>query len=86
MIESGYADFEAISWIGFLVPARTPPAIVARYNADLVRILNKPEIRDKLVAIDFEVVGGTPEEFAALIRSEISRWGAVIKRTGARAN
>ncbi len=86
MIESGYADFEAISWIGFLVPAGTPRAIVARYNADLVRILDKPEIRDKLVAIDFEVVGGTPEEFAALIRSEIARWGAVIKRTGARAN
>jgi len=86
MIESGYADFEAISWIGFLAPARTPRAIVERYNAELVRILRRPEIRDKLVGIDFEVIGSTPEEFGALIKSEITRWGEVIRRTGARAN
>ena len=86
MIESGYADFEAISWIGFLAPARTPRAIVERYNAELVRILKRPEIREKLVAIDFEVIGSTPEEFGAVIRSEIVRWGEVIRRTGARVN
>ena len=86
MIESGYADFEAISWIGFLAPARTPRAIVERYNAEIVRILKRPEIREKLVAIDFEVIGSTPEEFGGLIRSEIVRWGEVIRKTGARAN
>ena len=86
MIESGYADFEAISWIGFLAPARTPRAIVERYNVEMVRILKRPEIREKLVAIDFEVIGSTPEEFGAVIRSEIVRWGEVIRKTGARAN
>ena len=86
MIESGYADFEAISWIGFLAPARTPRAILERYNTELVRILRRPEFREKLVGIDFEVIGGTSEEFGALIKSEIPRWGEVIKRTGARAN
>ena len=86
MIESGYADFEAISWIGFLAPARTPRAIVERYNVEMVRILKRPEIREKLVAIDFEVIGSTPEEFGGVIRSEIVRWGEVIRRTGARAN
>ena len=86
MIESGYADFEAISWIGFLAPARTPRAILERYNTELVRILRRPEVREKLVGIDFEVIGGTSEEFGALIKSEIPRWGEVIKRTGARAN
>ena len=86
MIESGYADFEAISWIGFLAPARTPRAIIERYNTELVRILKRPEVREKLVGIDFEVIGSTPEEFGALIKSEITRWGEVIRRTGARAN
>ena len=86
MIESGYADFEAISWIGFLAPARTPRAIVERYNVEMVRILKRPEIREKLVAIDFEVIGSTPDEFGAVIRSEIVRWGEVIRKTGARAN
>jgi tripartite-type tricarboxylate transporter receptor subunit TctC len=86
MIESGYPEFEAISWIGFLLPARTPRPIVERYNAELVRILKRPEVREKLTAIDFEVIGGTPEEFAALIKTEIVRWGEVIRKTGARAN
>ena len=86
MIESGYAEFEAISWIGFLAPARTPRAIVERYNVEMVRILKRPEIREKLVAIDFEVIGSTPDEFGAVIRSEIVRWGEVIRKTGARAN
>jgi len=75
MIESGYAEFEAISWIGFLLPARTPRSIVDRYHAELVRILKRPEIREKLVAIDFEVIGGTAEEFGAVIKTEIVRWG-----------
>lgn len=86
MIESGYADFEAISWIGFLAPARTPRAIVERYNAEMVRILKRPEIRDKLVAIDFEVIGSSPEEFGGVIKAEIVKWGEVIRRTGAKAN
>ncbi len=86
MIESGYPEFEAISWIGFLLPARTPRSIVERYNAEIVRILNRTDIREKLVAIDFEIIGGSPEEFGALIKTEIAKWGEVIRKTGARSN
>jgi tripartite-type tricarboxylate transporter receptor subunit TctC len=86
MIESGYRDFEATSWIGFLAPAGTPKNIIARYNSELVRILNTPDVRDKLLDMEFEVVASTPEQFSAWIRSEIPRWGKVIKATGAKVN
>lgn len=86
MIEAGYADFIAISWIGFLASGGTPRPIIDRYNREIVRIINTAEIRDKLQALEFEIVAGTPEQFDAWIRSEIPRWGKVIKETGAKAN
>jgi tripartite-type tricarboxylate transporter receptor subunit TctC len=86
MIEAGFPDFEAISWIGFMAPGGTPKPIIDRYHRELVRILNLPEVRDRLVAIDFEVTGTAPDAFAELIRAEIPKWGAIIRQTGARAN
>ncbi len=86
MIESGYADFEAVAWIGFLTTGGTPRPIIDRYNREIVKILNSPEIRDKLLAVEFEMVAGTPEQFGEWIRTEIQRWGRVIKQTGAKAN
>ena len=86
MIESGFADFEALGWIGFLTTGGVPRAIVDRYNREIVRILNLPEVRDKLLAIEFEMVAGTPEQFAEWIRAEIPRWGRVIRQTGAKVN
>jgi tripartite-type tricarboxylate transporter receptor subunit TctC len=83
--ESGYKDFEATSWIGFLTTAGTPRHIIDRYNRELVRILNSPEISDKLHDMEFEVIASSPEQFASWIRSEIPRWGEVIKTTGAKA-
>ena len=83
--ESGYKDFEATSWIGFLTTAGTPRYIIDRYNRELVRILNSPEISDKLHDMEFEVIASSPEQFASWIRSEIPRWGEVIKATGAKA-
>ncbi|MBO9514520.1 MAG: tripartite tricarboxylate transporter substrate binding protein [Variovorax sp.] len=82
--ESGLKGFEATSWIGFLAPAGTPPAIVKRYNEEFVRILNSPEIKAKLEDMEFEVVAGSPQEFSRWIDTEIQRWGKVIKETGAR--
>ena len=84
--ESGFPDFEAIAWLGIMAPAATPRAIVARYHAELARILAMPEVRERLNAVDFEVIASTPEEFGSYIRAEIPKWGAVIKQTGARAN
>jgi tripartite-type tricarboxylate transporter receptor subunit TctC len=86
MIESGYADFEAVAWIGFLTTGGTPRPIIDRYNREIVKILNSPEVRDKLLAVEFEMVAGTPEQFGEWIRTEIQRWGKVIKQTGAKAN
>ena len=86
MIESGFPDFEAIAWIGFLAPGATPRPIIERYNRELVRILNTPEVRQKLLDIQFEIVAGTPEQFAEYIRWETPRWAKVIRDTGAKAN
>jgi len=86
MIESGFPDFEAIAWIGFLAPGATPRPIIERYNRELVRILNQPEVRQKLLDIQFEIVAGTPEQFAEYIRWETPRWAKVIRDTGAKAN
>ena len=86
MIEAGFPDFEAVAWIGFLTTGGSPRPIIDRYNREIVRILNLPEVRDKLIAVEFEIVAGTPEHFSAWIRAEIPRWGAVIKQTGAKVN
>lgn len=86
MIESGFKGFEATSWIGFLAPDGTPRNIIDRYNTELVKILNTPEMREKLREMEFEVVASSPEQFSAWIRTEIPRWGKVIKATGAKAD
>lgn len=83
--ESGYPNFEATSWIGFLAPGATPRNIIDRYNREIVKILKSPDIRAKLHEMEFEVVAGTPEQFTGWVRSEISKWGKVIKSTGAKA-
>jgi tripartite-type tricarboxylate transporter receptor subunit TctC len=83
--ELGFKDFEAVSWIGFLTAGGTPRNIVERYNRELVKILRSPEITQKLQEMEFEVVASTPEQFTSWIRSEIPRWGQVIKATGAKA-
>jgi tripartite-type tricarboxylate transporter receptor subunit TctC len=85
LVESGYPDLVAVAWIGFLAAGGTPRPIVERYHREIVRIIHTPEIRDKLNAMQFELVGGTPEHFSAWIRAEIPRWGQVIKATGAKA-
>jgi tripartite-type tricarboxylate transporter receptor subunit TctC len=86
LIESGYRDFLAVSWIGFLAPAGTPKNIIERYNTEMVKILNMPDVREKLQGMEFDVVATTPEQFSAWIAAEIPRWGKVIKATGAKAD
>jgi tripartite-type tricarboxylate transporter receptor subunit TctC len=84
LAESGYANFEATSWIGFLAASGTPRNVIDRYNREIVKILKSPEITAKLHEMEFEVVAGTPEQFAGWIGSEIPKWGKVIKTTGAK--
>ena len=86
LAESGFPDFEAIAWIGFMAPAGTPRSIVEQYHREIVRILNIPDVRQRLLDINFEIVASTPEAFADYIRWETPRWAKVIRDTGAKAN
>ena len=82
--ESGYPGFEALAWNGVLVPAGTPKPIVSRLNAEINAILNETAVKAALNNQGFELVGGTPEAFGSLIKSESDKWAPVIKKTGAR--
>lgn len=86
MAESGLTGFEAVSWIGALVPAGTPQPIVDKIHTDLVAVLRMPEIKQKLGALGAEVVGNSQEEFAAWNRNEIAKWAKAIKQSGARVD
>ena len=83
--ETGLPGYEADSWTGFLVPVGTPQDIIARLNAEVVRIGNLPDIRERLTSAGFEVVGSSPEAFATLIKTNIARLGKVIRDAGIRA-
>jgi tripartite-type tricarboxylate transporter receptor subunit TctC len=80
--ESGYPGFEAINWLGLLVPARTPASIVSRLNADTLRVFQQPDVEQKLLAQGGEPATGTPDAFAAYIKSETVKWAKVIKASG----
>ncbi|MFN7086762.1 MAG: tripartite tricarboxylate transporter substrate binding protein [Burkholderiales bacterium] len=77
--ESGYPGFEVIGWFGWLAPAGTPKAIVGRLNREIVKVLEAPEVRERLLSLGTEPVGDKPEEFARFIRSEYEKWGGIIK-------
>jgi len=83
--ESGFPDFEASSWFGLLGPADLPRDIVAKLQAEVVRALKVPEIRESLIQQGADPVGSTPEEFAAYIRSETVKWEKVVRASGAKA-
>lgn len=83
--ESGLPGFEVNAWFGVFVPAGTPREIVNRLNADIVRGLAAPEVRERLLALGVEPVTSTPEQFAAFVKSEIAKWGRVVRQSGARA-
>jgi tripartite-type tricarboxylate transporter receptor subunit TctC len=84
--EAGVPGFEATTWNGIVAPAAVPAAIVARLNAEINQALVTPALREKFAAIGAEPAGGTPEQFAALIRSEYAKWGDVVKRSGAKVD
>jgi len=77
--ESGYPNFVALAWNGVLVPAATPKPVIARLNTEINAILKQPDVVQKLNAAGFELVGGTPEEFAAIIKGESDKWAPIIK-------
>lgn len=86
MAEQGLPGFEAVSWIGALVPAGTPQTVMHKIHTDLVAVLRMQEIKDKLGASGAVVVGNTPEQFAAWNRNEIAKWAKAVKDSGAKAD
>ncbi len=84
--ESGLPGFEASSWFGLVAPAGTPPAIIARINAEVNQWLQSPEAKEKLLAQGAAAAGGSPEQFAAYIRAETEKWARVVKASGAKVD
>jgi tripartite-type tricarboxylate transporter receptor subunit TctC len=77
--EAGVPGYDAGAWFGLLAPAGTPKAVVDKLSAETARILKLPEVNKRISELGAEPVGGTPEQFAAFIRSEIEKWAKVIK-------
>jgi len=84
--ESGYPGFEAVGWIGIAAPAKTPAAVLDKLNAEMVKILGQPDVRERLNTLAFTPVGGSRAEFAEYIKSEIAKWGKAVKESGAKVD
>jgi tripartite-type tricarboxylate transporter receptor subunit TctC len=87
MAESGIAGFDMKEWEGIVAPAGTPRDIVAKWNQELTRIMQLPQIRDKLSELGMEAAApNSPDQFTALMRSELQRWTQFVKTTGLKAD
>jgi tripartite-type tricarboxylate transporter receptor subunit TctC len=80
--EAGLPGFEVTTFYGMLAPAATPKAIVTRLNAELVRIMHSPELKDRLAAMATDPATGTPEEFGDFLKRETAKWGDVVRKAG----
>ena len=77
--EAGVADYEVNVWFGLLAPAGTPPEVMAKLNAETVRALNLPEVKERFRGLGVDVIGSSPDQFAQHLKSEIAKWGRVVR-------
>ena len=77
--EAALPGYEAAGWFGFAAPARTPREVIVRLNKEIVRIIQLPDVKERLISQGAEPVGDSPEEFAQFIKAEAAKWGKVIK-------
>ncbi len=84
--ESGLPGFEAGNWVGFLAPAGLDAALVKKLNAEIISIMDTPEMKAKFDQLGFDRIGSTPEEFGATVREDVGKWREVIKRAGIATN
>lgn len=84
--ESGLKGYEVLNWLGLLAPAGTPDAIVHRINAATLQAMKSPDLRQQLSGLGIEPTNSTPEQFSALIKTEILKWTDTVKRSGATAD
>jgi tripartite-type tricarboxylate transporter receptor subunit TctC len=82
--EAGVPGYAAPTWSGVIAPAGVPRPIIDRLNAAINQAIQSPTFRDRFAAIGDEPAGGTPEEFAEVIRADSAKWGEVVRRSGAR--
>ena len=86
MAEAGVPGFDITTWFGLLAPAGTPPDVIAKWNADVVKILNSPDMRERLIAAGAEPAPMTPPEFAAFIQRELVKYARIVKASGAKVD
>ncbi len=84
MIESGYPGYVATSWTGVMVPAGTPPAVVAKLSESMAKVLAMPEVRQRLLDNGAEAVSSTPDEFRVFLLGEIEKWTKVVREANIR--
>src|SRR4051812_1143452 len=84
--ESGVPKYDANTWYGALAPAKTPAPIVARLHTEFVKIMQSPDVLDRIAVLGYEASTNSSQEFAAYIKAEIAKWGKVVKATGIRAD
>jgi tripartite-type tricarboxylate transporter receptor subunit TctC len=83
--ESGFPGYETYEWYGLFAPAKTPREIVTRVSAEIAKVMQSPDIRDRMLAQGAELVGNSPDEFGKFIRVETDKWGALAKKIGLKA-
>lgn len=86
MIEAGVPGFEVVVWYSMFAPAKTPSSIVAKLNTEVVKVLNMPDIRERLAQQGSDAAPTTPEQLAAFQKVEIAKWAKVVKASGARVD
>ena len=84
MSESGVPDYDVVSWYGVHAPIKSPRAVIERVNREINRILNEPDVRDRLVSLGMDPMPITADQFQALSKSEVARWAKLIKESGIR--
>ena len=82
VVESGFPDFEAISWFGLFAPVGTPPAVVNKVHQEAVKIVGQPDMQAKFAQLGLDTVGNTPAELANIVKSDLVKWSKVIKEAG----
>jgi tripartite-type tricarboxylate transporter receptor subunit TctC len=84
--ESGFADFEDLSWVAFFAPAKTPPAVVQKLNAEINEVLKLPDVKERLAAIGFDPAPSSAPEFAGYMKKEVAKWAKIVKTIGFTGN
>ena len=84
--EAGVPSYQAVIWTGMLAPAKTPRTIINLLNKEVVRIVQAPELKGRLVQLGSDTVGSTPEQFGEFLKSEIAKWSKIAKQVGVKAN